>query len=288
MLSEKQFENFDYIIFSLMLSISSGIVADREMGSLPVSISLFASYISSASVFGGPLEAYNHGIMFIWCVLGYRICTFITSKIFIPLFVELGYTSAYEYLEKRFDKKVKLLATLIFILHTVLYLSFVLYSPAYAINGVTRMNTWVLVVTIGIVSTFYTTIGGMVTVMWTDVFQVTVIFFGLICIATLGLKEAGGLERVIEINWIYKRLNLFNFKLNLMERHTVWSLTLGYSIQWLSIYSVNQSQVQRYLSSKSLKVAKRLEIIIIKNPFKKAMYSKFQFFISIYANSNNL
>ena len=97
-----------------MLSISSGIgiffgcfkkpqnttesflVADRKMSTIPVAMSLFASYISSITILGGPLESFNYGLMFTWAPMGFFICMLITASLFVPFFVELGFTSAYQ------------------------------------------------------------------------------------------------------------------------------------------------------------------------------------------------
>lgn len=110
----RNFENLDYIIFSLMLSISVGIgiffgcfgkkqetsqdifVTDRKMGVFPVSMSLLASFISSATILGGPLESYAYGLMYLWSIVGFSICACLASYIFVPLFYNLGYTSAYQ------------------------------------------------------------------------------------------------------------------------------------------------------------------------------------------------
>ncbi|RMZ94834.1 sodium-coupled monocarboxylate transporter 2-like, partial [Brachionus plicatilis] len=149
-MAKQSFESLDLIIFALMLSISVGIgiffgcfrkkpkttryllVADRNMGSFPVSMSLFASFMSGASILGGPFDTYYNDIMFCWSIAGVCICSIITNKVFLPLFIEQGYTSAYQYLEKRFSRKVKLMATFAFIFNTILYLAFVLYGPALA------------------------------------------------------------------------------------------------------------------------------------------------------------
>lgn len=113
-MSTKSFENIDIILFAIMLCISTGIgiffgcfgskdqtnkellIGKQGMGVIPVSMSLFASFISSASLLGGPLEAYNHGIMFLWSIIGYYLCITITTRIFIPIFIDLGFASAYE------------------------------------------------------------------------------------------------------------------------------------------------------------------------------------------------
>lgn len=106
-------QSSDFIIFALMLCISAGIgiffgcfgkkidkenffLVDRSIGSIPLSMSLFASFISSATILGIPLEVYNNGIIFIWSIVGFAISCIITSQVFVPLFFKLGYTSAYE------------------------------------------------------------------------------------------------------------------------------------------------------------------------------------------------
>lgn len=109
----EQLKSLDYIIFISMLCISAGIgiffgcfgkkleaksmfLGEMNMGSIPVSMSLFASFISSATILGTPLEAYNIGIMFVWSIIGNAISCFITCQVFIPLYIKLGYTSVYE------------------------------------------------------------------------------------------------------------------------------------------------------------------------------------------------
>lgn len=109
----QNFESPDFIIFTLMLCISAGIgiffgcfgkknerenffLVNRSMGSIPVSMSLFASFISSATILGTPLEVYNNGIIFLWSIVGYAICCILTNQVFVPLFFKLDYTSAYE------------------------------------------------------------------------------------------------------------------------------------------------------------------------------------------------
>ena len=97
---------------------------------------------------------------------------------------------------------------------------------------------------------FYTAIGGIKAVMWTDVFQATCMFGSFLAIIIKGNQDVGGTTTVWERNYNSGRVELFNFEPDLRQRHTFWGCLIGGFFTWISVYGINQAQVQRYLTVK--------------------------------------
>ncbi|NWZ52730.1 SC5A5 protein, partial [Haliaeetus albicilla] len=219
------FSLWDYGVFGLMLLISTGIglfhglvkggqktsedffTGGRRMSALPVGLSLSASFMSAIQVLGVPAEAYRYGAKFLWMCLGQLLNTLLTAQFFLPVFYRLGLTSTYEYLERRFSRSVRLCGTLQYVVATMLYTGIVIYAPALILNQVTGLDIWASLLSTGVICTFYTTIGGMKAVIWTDVFQVFVMLSGFIAIIIRGVLLVGGPTRVLGIATNGSRVN---------------------------------------------------------------------------------
>ncbi|XP_019629944.1 PREDICTED: sodium-coupled monocarboxylate transporter 2-like [Branchiostoma belcheri] len=225
------------------------------MSVVPVALSLLASFISAITVLGTPAEIYTNGTMFWNFVIAYTITILLVARLFIPAFYSLGLTSTYEYLEIRFSKVVRLVCTVLFMANMLLYMGLVLYVPSLALNAVTGLTLWGAVVAVGVVCTFYTTLGGMKAVMWTDAFQVVVMVAGFLSVIIQGTMDVGGMARVWQLNTQGQRIQFFNFDPDPRIRHSSWSVAVGGTFIWLAVYGVNQAQVQRYLSCPSVKKA---------------------------------
>ncbi|XP_069770780.1 sodium-coupled monocarboxylate transporter 2 [Narcine bancroftii] len=268
------FAAWDYVVFASIFVISSGIgvffaikerknassraflVGGRQMVCGPVALSLTASFMSAVTVLGCPSEVYCHGASFILFCLAFSFVIIFTAEIFLPVFYRSGITSTYEYLELRFNRVVRVAATIIYILQTILYTGVVVYAPALALNQVTGFNLWGSVFATGIVCTFYCTLGGLKAVVWTDAFQMVVMLLGFLTVLIQGTIELGGRGNMWKIAWNGQRLNIFDFAVDPLRRHTFWTLTVGGTFTWLGIYGVNQSTIQRCISCKSERHAK--------------------------------
>ncbi|KAM6466860.1 sodium/iodide cotransporter [Liasis olivaceus] len=268
------FSLWDYGVFGLMLLVSTGIglfhalskggqktsedffTGSRRMSALPVGLSLSASFMSAIQVLGVPAEAYRYGMKFLWMCLGQLLNSLLTAFLFLPVFYRLGLTSTYEYLEMRFSKKVRLCGTIQYIIATILYTGIVIYAPALILNQVTGLDIWASLLSTGTICTFYTTIGGMKAVIWTDVFQVFIMLSGFVAILIQGTLLVGGPGQVLSIAYNHSRINLGDFSLDPRSRYTFWTFLFGGTLVWLSMYGVNQAQVQRYVACKTEKEAK--------------------------------
>lgn len=223
----------------------------RSMTAVPVALSLTASFMSAVTILGSPSEVYRFGAMYSIFAITYFLVVVISAEIFLPVFYKLGITSTYEYLELRFNKCVRLCGTVLFIVQTILYTGIVIYAPALALNQVTGFDLWGAVVATGIVCTFYCTLGGLKAVIWTDVFQAGIMVAGFASVIIQAAVIQGGFSTILKDAYDGRRLNFWNFDPNPLQRHTFWTIIIGGTFTWTSIYGINQSQVQRYISCKS-------------------------------------
>ncbi|KAF1539475.1 Sodium/iodide cotransporter, partial [Eudyptula albosignata] len=218
------FSLWDYGVFGLMLLISTGIglfhglakggqktsedffTGGRRMSALPVGLSLSASFMSAIQVLGVPAEAYRYGAKFLWMCLGQLLNTLLTAQLFLPVFYRLGLTSTYEPSPARCPR-CRWDGALTPFFPQMLYTGIVIYAPALILNQVTGLDIWASLLSTGVICTFYTTIGGMKAVVWTDVFQVFVMLSGFIAIIIRGVLLVGGPARVLGIATNGSRVN---------------------------------------------------------------------------------
>ncbi|XP_012261194.2 putative sodium-dependent multivitamin transporter [Athalia rosae] len=263
----------DYLVMAIMLVISAGIgvyyrftggrqktsdeyfIANRSMSILPVGIALMASFMSAITLLGVSAENYTYGTQFVVINISYGIGTPIAAYGFLPVFFKLQATSAYEYLEKRFGMGARLVTSFVYWIQLLLYTGVVLYAPALALEATTSLSKTGSIIVIGLVCAFYSSIGGIKAVLITDVFQSVLMFVAVFAIITTAAIDVGGLSEIWRIAGEGGRLEFDNISPDPTERHTYWSLVIGGLFTFLSLYGVNQVQVQRMLTVKSLKAA---------------------------------
>lgn len=184
------FSAIDYLALLLMLAISTAIglyhgvcgskqqtteeyfLGNREMGPIPVALSILASYMSAITYLGTPAEAYVTGPEFWMISLNCIIVGVVITRTFIPIFYRLQLTSIYEYFDLRFNKAVRMSVVAFSTSFGLLYLGIVIYAPSLALNAVAGISLPLSILTMGLVCTLYTSVGGIKGVIWTDVFQV--------------------------------------------------------------------------------------------------------------------
>ncbi|KAJ1181999.1 hypothetical protein NDU88_007197 [Pleurodeles waltl] len=267
--TRKTFVAWDYVIFAALLVVSASIgiffaikerkkkktddflVGGKQFTCGPVALSLTASFMSAVTVLGAPADVYRFGASYVIFFVAYLFVTILTSELFVPVFYRSGITSAYQYVELRFNKVVRYAATAVYIVQTILYTGVVVYAPALALNQVTGFDLWGAVFATGIVCTFYCTLGGLKAVVWTDAFQMVVMIMGLLSVLIQGTIINNGTTNIWNININGSRLNVFDFDTDPLRRHTFWTLSVGGTFTWLGIYGVNQSAIQKCISCKS-------------------------------------
>ncbi|GJQ70613.1 hypothetical protein Trydic_g23006 [Trypoxylus dichotomus] len=257
---------WDYVVLVLVLLISSAIgiyyrltggkqktmqeylLADRNMSIIPVAFSLMASFMSAITLLGVSSENYSFGIQFVVINLSYVIFTPIAAYLYLPVFFKLQATSAYEYLERRFGPSTRLAASLCYSLQMVLYMGIVLYAPALALEALTGISQVSAILSVGLVCTFYSTIGGMKAVLMTDVFQSLLMYAAIFSVIICAAVYKGSLSEIWRIAAEGNRTSILNFNPDPTVRHSWFSLIIGGGVIFLSLYGVNQTQVQRYLT----------------------------------------
>ncbi|XP_067672715.1 sodium-coupled monocarboxylate transporter 1-like [Haliotis asinina] len=269
----KAFSVVDYVLFSLTLAASLGIglffaikdrmkldseeylLGGRKMYVIPVALSLLVTFMSALTLLGAPAEIYNYNTMYWWICASFVLAIILAGVVFIPFFFKLGVTSVFEYLEMRFNKAVRILGVVMFLILTLVYMSLVLYAPSLALNVVTGINLWGLLASMGLIATVYTAVGGMKAVLWTDTLQAVIIAVGLFAVLIQGSIVMGGFQNAWNIAANRSRINFHEVNADPTTRHSVWTVVIGGGSLWLSNYGINQAQVQRALSCPSVRKA---------------------------------
>ncbi|KAJ8733187.1 hypothetical protein PYW08_001485 [Mythimna loreyi] len=221
------------------------LLADRNMSIFPVAVSLMASFMSAITLLGVSAENYYYGLQFVVINISYGVATPIASKLYLPVFFGLQKTSTYEYLEMRFGPRLRMLASLTYTLQMVLYNGIVLYAPAIVLEAVTGLDRLISILVVGLVCTFYSTLGGMKAVLFTDLLQSALMFGAVFSVVVFASIQVGSFSEIFVIAKEGGRLDFSNFSLDPTERHTWFSLIIGGLVTYLSLYAVNHTQVQR-------------------------------------------
>ncbi|XP_058447773.1 sodium-coupled monocarboxylate transporter 1-like [Malaya genurostris] len=237
------------------------LVGSRKLKIFPVAMSLVASWLSGIALIGSSTETYLYGIQFGYIFTGIILMAFSMNYLFIPVFHGLQITSVYEYLHLRFDKRVRLLGSVLFTAATLLHLPIVIFVPALAFNQVSGINVHFITTVVCTVCIFYTGVGGIKAVVWTDVLQTFVMVGSLILIIWKGTADIGGLGVLIERNLASGRIEPPNFSLDPTERITIWAIFFGGGVFWIAKNAIHQMMVQRYLSLPTFRDAQRALIV---------------------------
>lgn len=279
--AKSTFDWVDYTVFALSLILSTCIgiyfaffakrkqnttseylMGGRTMGIFPISMSLIASYISGISLLGLPAEMYVYGTQYWMIVVSEFVVSITMIFVYLPVFYKLQITSSYEYLRMRFSHSVRLLGSCIFVLKMLLYIPMVIYVPALAFSQVTGINLHLITPIVCIVCIFYTTLGGLKAVVWTDTLQTILMTGGVMFVMILGTIYVGGPGVVLEKSSESGRLEFFNLDPDPTLRHTFWTVCFGNYFNWLAACSVNQAMVQRCLAMPTLRGANITVLIL--------------------------
>ncbi|GJQ70604.1 hypothetical protein Trydic_g22998 [Trypoxylus dichotomus] len=231
---------------------SEYLMGGKTMGIFPISMSLIASYISGISILGMPAEIYTYGTQF-WMIITSEGLVSITMAVaYLPVFYKLQITTSYEYLNLRFNQAVRILGSIMFLMKMMLYIPIVIYVPALAFSQVTGINLHLVTPVVCVVCIFYTTLGGLKAVVWTDTVQTVVMVGALVVVMVMGTMNAGGFAEVWKRNKDGGRIDFFNFDWDPTIRHSFWTVSIGNYFAWLASCSINQAMVQRCLAMPTL------------------------------------
>ena len=243
-----------------------------------VGLSVMATQASAITFLSTPGQAFNDGMGFVQFYFGLPFAMIIICLFFLPVYHKLKVFTAYEFLEKRFDLKTRTLTAILFLIQRGLAAGITIYAPAIILSAILGWNMKVLVVIIGLLVILYTLIGGTQAVNVTQKQQMFIIFSGMIAafiFIVRSLPENITFSNALQLAGMNDKLDVLDFSFDLDNRYTFWSGITGGLFLSLSYFGTDQSQVQRYLSGKSLIESQRG---LIMNGFLKI---PMQFFILI-------
>jgi len=220
-----------------------------------IGISIMATQASAITFLSTPGQAYTDGMRFLQFYLGLPIAMVILCVTFVPIFYRLKVYTAYEYLESRFDLKTRTLAALLFLVQRGLAAGITIYAPAIILSTLLHWNLTLTNIFIGVLVIIYTVSGGTKAVTQTQKQQMAVMMGGMILAGILVLNmlpEHIGFTDAMTIAGTMGKMNMINFDFDLEDRYNFWTGTTAALFLFLSYFGTDQSQVQRYLTGKSL------------------------------------
>ena len=221
-----------------------------------IGLSVMATQASAITFLSTPGQAFNDGMGFIQFYFGLPIAMIIICIFFIPIYKKFKIYTAYEYLEQRFDRKTRILTSLLFLIQRGLAAGITIYAPSIILSVMFGWNLKILVIIIGVMVVFYTVMGGTKALNVTQKQQMLIIFTGLIFTFIYLLNSISdniSITKAIKIASLNDKINLIDFSFNLESRYTFWSGITGGLFLALSYFGTDQSQVQRYITGKSVK-----------------------------------
>lgn len=221
-----------------------------------IGLSVMATQASAITFLSTPGQAFHSGMGFVQFYFGLPIAMVIICLVFIPLYHRLKVFTAYEFLEARFDLKTRSLTSILFLIQRGLSAGITIFAPAIILSAVLGWNLFTLNIIIGVLVIIYTVSGGTKAVNVTQKQQMAVIFSGMFVAFYLiisYLPDGITFSKALKIAGASGKMDVLDFSFNLDNRYTFWSGIIGGSFLALSYFGTDQSQVQRYLSGKSVK-----------------------------------
>jgi Na+/proline symporter len=236
-------------------TVNKFLLAGKSMPWYAMGLSILATQASAITFISTTGQGYVDGMRFVQFYFGLPIAMVILCATAVPIFHRANVYTAYEYLEKRFDAKTRALVSGVFLIQRGLAAGIGLYAPAVALSAVLGWSDRWVTVLIGVLVVLYTTSGGIKALTWADVQQMTMIFVALIAtfiMAVHALPANISLLDAVHLAGAAGRLKIVDTHWNLADRYNIWSGLIGGAFLALAYFGCDQSQVQRYLTGKSI------------------------------------
>lgn len=235
-------------------SLKDYFLGSRNIPWWAAAFSGIATIVSAIAYIGGVGLGFSSDFAFLQYRLALPLSVLVIVVVILPFFYNLQLYSIYEYLEKRFNLSVRLLGSGIFVIFKCCYLALAIYVPAIIIEVLSGISiTWIVLVT-GFITTLYTLLGGIKSVIWTDTLQLIVLVGGIFIV--IGVAADGvddGLAGVIALGKASDKFAYFNSSFSLTEQYTIWNGILGGMFLMISQFGTDQAELQRFLTTDSLK-----------------------------------
>ena len=221
-----------------------------------IGLSVMATQASAITFLSTPGQAFHSGMGFVQFYFGLPIAIIIICIVFIPIYHKLKVFTAYEFLEDRFDLKTRSFAAILFLIQRSLQAGITIFAPAIILSAVLGWDLLILNIIIGFLVIIYTVSGGTKAVNVTQKQQMIIIFIGMLVAFYMilsQLPEDITFSKALEIAGASGKMEVVDFSFDSSKRYTVWTGILGGTFLMLSYFGTDQSQVQRYLSGKSVR-----------------------------------
>jgi SSS family solute:Na+ symporter len=230
-------------------------LANRSLPWWAVGLSVMATQLSAITLVGTTGQGYADGMRFVQFYFGLPLAMIILSVTLVPFFHRARVFTAYEYLEKRFDVRVRSLTSFIFLVSRSMALGVVISAPSVILSLVLGWPLSATVAAIGVPTILYTMFGGVQAVTWADVKQMVLIVFSVLAVVValiMGLPQDVSFVDAMHLAGSTARLEAVDFSFSFTETYTFWSGLIGGLFLMLGYFGCDQSQVQRYLTARSV------------------------------------
>ena len=244
-------------------------LANRRLGWGAIGLSVMATQASAITYIGTTGQAFDDGMEFVQVYLGLPIAMVIICAVFVPYFYRAKVFTAYEFLEERFDSRTRGLTSFLFLVSRGLASGLALYAPAIVLSVIMGWDETITILIMGVITVGYTIMGGITAVIWTDVVQMLMMFAGIaiaLIVLFAALPAGVGLADVSYIGGISEMWQTIDLSWDPTNTYTIWSGVIGGMFLALAYFGTDQTQVQRYLTARSMKQS-RLSLIF--NAFLK-------------------
>ena len=283
--------NIDFFVFSSILitiavygavknrqnkNLKSYILGDKSVKWSTIGLSVMATQASAITFLSTPGQGFKEGMSFIQIYLGLPLALIVVSAFFVPIYYKSKVFTAYQYLEERFDYKVRALTSFFFLLQRGLQCGITIYAPSIILTTILGWEMTPTVLFVGLLVIVYTVIGGSKAVSYTHKYQMILILSGLVIVffylisyinEYLSFRESFSLIKIFDKN------NAISFSTDIDEKYTIWTGLLGGFFLSLSYFGTDQSQVSRYINAKNIEES-RIGLI-----FNAILKVPLQFFI---------
>lgn len=225
----------------------------NDMNWWTIGLSIMATQASAITFLSTPGQAYTDGMRFVQFYFGLPVAMIIISVVFLPIYYRLKVYTAYEFLESRFDLKTRTLTAGLFLVQRGLAAGITIYAPAIILSTLLKWNLTLTNIFIGFMVILYTVSGGTKAVSITQKQQMAVMMGGMILAGILVIQMIPvNFYEALQVAGKMEKLNVVNFEFDLSDRYNFWSGVTGALFLFLSYFGTDQSQVQRYLTGRSL------------------------------------
>ncbi|XP_060562146.1 sodium-coupled monocarboxylate transporter 2-like [Ruditapes philippinarum] len=233
-------------------------LANRRYHAVPVAISMVVTFCSSLSMIGYPAEAYAYGFGIAYFAIGTLAAYSVNAIFIVPVFHPLKLTSVYGYFKLRYGDNILRYTTLsVGIIYNLFYMAIITIGTSIAVDVVIGIPFWGTFLLFAILTSIYTSIGGIKAVIWTDVFQLGVMITGVIAVLIKSVIDAGGSDKLLE----YSKGRLkTEFRFDPTIRYQIWNVSFG-SFSTMLYLSLTQQAMQRVFVTPSVKSARYMFFI---------------------------